>query len=71
MVACKMEVELSRVIGIYLRSSFVYYQSIMSSVKVNIDALIQVSQINTFISPLFSVLREYNSLLDDFENGRK
>ena len=66
-----MEVELSGVIGIYLRRSFVYYQSIMVLVKVNVDALIQVSQINTFISPDFSVSREYNSLAEDFENGTK
>ena len=66
-----MEVELSSVIGIYLRRSFVYYQSIMVLVKVNVDALIQLSQINTFASPDFSVSREYNSLAEDFENGTK
>ena len=58
MVACKMRVELFDVIGIYLRPPFVYHQSIMVSVKVDIDALIEVSNLNILVSPYFSVSRD-------------
>ena len=54
-----MRVELSAFIGIYLRRSFVYHPSIMVPIKVNIDALIEVSQLNTFVS----LKREFNSLI--------
>ena len=70
MVARNMRVELSGVFHIYLRPPFVYHQSIMVPVKVNIDILVEGSQLNTFIRPFFSK-REFNSLVDDFENGRK
>ena len=58
MATCKMKVELFCVIIIYLRSLFVYHQSIMVPVKVDIDPLIELRNINTFISPHFSVSRE-------------
>ena len=53
-----MKGEQFRVIGIYLTPPFVYHQSILVPVKVDIDALIEVSQPNTFINPHFSVSRE-------------
>ena len=53
-----MKVELFCVIIVYLRSLFVYHQSITVPVKLNIDALIELRDINTFISPHFSVSRE-------------
>ena len=46
------------VIGMNLASRFVYSQSILVPVKVDIDALIEVSQLNTFINPHFSVATE-------------
>ena len=58
MATCKMKVELFCVIIIYLRSLFVYHQSIMVPVKVDINALIELRNINTFINPHFSVSRE-------------
>ena len=58
MVACKMRGELFDVIGIYLRPPFVYRQSIMVPVKVDIDALIEVSHLNILVSPYFSVSRD-------------
>ena len=53
-----MRGELFDVIGIYLRPPFVYRQSIMVPVKVDIDALIEVSHLNILISPYFSVSRD-------------
>ena len=58
MATYKMKVELFCVIIVYLRSLFVYHQSITVPVKLNIDALIELRDINTFISPHFSVSRE-------------
>ena len=58
MVTCKVRVGLFGVIGIYLRPPFLYHQSILVPVNVDIDGLIEVSQLNTFISPHFSVSRE-------------
>ena len=61
MVVCKMRMEFSSVFfrpGIYLRPPFLYHQSIMVLVQVNIDVLVEVSKLNTFIRPHFSVPRE-------------
>ena len=57
------------VIGIYLRFPFVYHQSILVTVKVDIDALIKGSQSNTFINPDFLVSRE--NLIHWLMQGRK
>ena len=53
-----MKGEHFRVFGINLAPRFVYNQSILVPVKVYIDALIEVSQLNTFINPHFSVATE-------------
>ena len=63
-----MKGEHFRVIAIYLTPPFVYHQSILVTVKVDIDALIDLY---LYKSTFFRLKREFNSLVDDFENARK
>ena len=58
MVAGKIRVGLFSVIGVYVEPCFAYHQSLLVPVDVDINALVKVSQLNTFISPHFSVSRE-------------
>ena len=58
MVTCKVRLELFGGIIICLRPLLVYHQSIMVPVKVDIDALFEVSLLNAFINTHFSVAIE-------------
>ena len=58
MLAGKIRVGLFGVIAVYLEPPFAYHQSLLAPVNVDKNALVEVSQINTFINPHFSVSRE-------------
>ena len=58
MLEGKIRVGLFGVIAVYLEPPFAYHQLLLVPVNVDKNALVKVSQLNTFINPHFSVSRE-------------